>query len=66
MQGDCTPQKLADAVLTWFRNPDRCTELTHDFERMHLALHAGGGAATNAARAIAELVHDRRTPAQSR
>ncbi|MGH8112500.1 MAG: lipid-A-disaccharide synthase, partial [Rhodanobacteraceae bacterium] len=52
MQRDCTPEKLADAVLQWFGDPARRDELRHDFERMHLALHAGGGSAMAAARAI--------------
>lgn len=56
MQGNCTPEKLAQAVLHWFRNPDQCEELSHEFERMHLALHAGGGAAESAARAIGQLL----------
>jgi lipid-A-disaccharide synthase len=56
MQHDCTPVRLADAVLQWFRDPDRGTELAHEFERMHLALHAGGGGAASAARAIEQLL----------
>ena len=56
MQGECTPAKLAQAALPWFRNPMRCDELTHEFERMHLALHAGGGAAESAARAIGQML----------
>lgn len=56
MQGDCTPEKLAGAVLRWFRDADRREALAHEFERMHLALHAGGGAATAAARAIEQVL----------
>ncbi|MGH8116612.1 MAG: lipid-A-disaccharide synthase, partial [Rhodanobacteraceae bacterium] len=56
MQQDCTPEKLADAVLQWFGDPARRDELHHDFERMHLALHAGGGSATAAARAIERVL----------
>lgn len=56
MQDDCTPECLAQAVLAWFRNPGRRGELTREFERMHLALHAGGGAAESAARTIAQLL----------
>ncbi|HEX5960643.1 MAG TPA: lipid-A-disaccharide synthase [Rhodanobacteraceae bacterium] len=52
MQRDCTPAKLANAVLAWFRDPPRRDELVHEFERMHLVLHAGGGGAVAAARAI--------------
>ncbi len=56
MQHDCTPGKLADAVLAWFRDPAGRDELAQEFERMHLSLHAGGGAATSAARAIGQLL----------
>ena len=54
MQRDCTPERLAGAVLDLFRDSDRRGELVHEFERMHLALHTGGGAAANAARAIGQ------------
>lgn len=56
MQGDCTPDKLAGAVLDLFRDAHRRDELAHEFERMHLALHQGGGAAAGAARAIGQVI----------
>jgi lipid-A-disaccharide synthase len=56
MQRDCTPEKLAGAVIELFRDGNRRDELTHEFERLHLALHKGGGAAASAARAIDQLV----------
>jgi lipid-A-disaccharide synthase len=56
MQGDCTPERLADTVLGLFRDNDRRNELVHEFERMHLSLHTGGGAAASAARAIEQLL----------
>ena len=56
MQGDCTAAKLAAAVLAWFGNATRRDVLAQEFERMHLSLHAGGGAATNAARAIEQML----------
>lgn len=56
MQSDCTPDKLADAVVHLFRSPAQRDELVHEFERMHLALHAGGGAAAAAARVIGKLI----------
>jgi lipid-A-disaccharide synthase len=62
MQADCTPEKLADAVLAWLRDDERRTEVAHAFERMHLALHAGGGAAASAARAIIPLLPTARDP----
>ncbi|MGH8146150.1 MAG: lipid-A-disaccharide synthase [Rhodanobacteraceae bacterium] len=65
MQRDCTPAKLADAVLQWFHSPGRRTELTHEFERMHLALHAGGGAAANAARVIERMLDSQPLPGEA-
>lgn len=56
MQGDCTAPKLADAVLGWFGDATRRDTLAQEFERLHLALHAGGGAAANAARAIEQML----------
>lgn len=56
MQRDCRPEKLADAVLGWFRDPDGRDALAHEFERIHLALHAGGGAAASAARAVEQVL----------
>lgn len=56
MQRDCTPERLADAVLELFRDTNRRDELVHEFERMHLSLHTGGGAAVSAARAIEQLL----------
>lgn len=59
MQHDCTPAKLATAVLEWFDDPAQRAALAQEFERMHLTLHAGGGAATAAARAIGQLLAPR-------
>ena len=56
MQRDCTPERLAGAVLDLFRDSERRDELVHEFERMHLSLHTGGGAAASAARAIEQLL----------
>lgn len=56
MQRDCTPERLADAVVRLFRDTARRDELVQEFERMHLALHAGGGGAAAAARAIGQVL----------
>ncbi|HEU0276227.1 MAG TPA: lipid-A-disaccharide synthase [Rhodanobacteraceae bacterium] len=56
MQRDCTPDRLADDVLAWFHDAARCAALTREFERLHLALHAGGGAAAAAGRAIGQVL----------
>lgn len=63
MQADCTPAKLANAVVHWFHDAPARNALVEDFERMHLALHAGGGAAGSAALAIERLIapHDTTT-----
>lgn len=59
MQQDCTPEKLAGAVIKLFRDSNHRDELTQEFERMHLSLHKGGGAAASAARAIDQVVATR-------
>lgn len=56
MQHDCTPEKLAGAVINLFHDTAKRDELTHEFERMHLSLHKGGGAAASASRAIDQVV----------
>lgn len=56
MQRDCTPENLATAVLQWFHDAERRAALAQEFARMHLALHAGGGAANAAARAIDQML----------
>jgi lipid-A-disaccharide synthase len=56
MQSDCTPDQLAAAVLALFRSPGQRDRLVREFEQMHLALHAGGGGAATAARAIDRLI----------
>lgn len=56
MQSGCTPEKLATAVLDLFRSSARRDEMVHEFERMHLTLHAGGGAAATAARVIGKMI----------
>ena len=59
MQRDCTPARLAEAVVAIFRDNAHREELLHEFERMHLSLHAGGGAAASAARAIEQTLASR-------
>ncbi|MBS0431287.1 MAG: lipid-A-disaccharide synthase [Proteobacteria bacterium] len=56
MQDQCTPENLAAEVLRLFREPARRELMVGAFERMHLSLHAGGGAAAAAAHAIDELL----------
>lgn len=56
MQHDCTSEKLAGAVIKLFRDANHRDELIQEFERMHLSLHKGGGAAASAARAIDQVV----------
>ena len=56
MQEQCTAENLAAEVLRLFREPARRELMVGAFERMHLSLHAGGGSAAAAARAIDELL----------
>ncbi|HET9818529.1 MAG TPA: lipid-A-disaccharide synthase [Rhodanobacteraceae bacterium] len=56
MQSECTPDKLAAALVELFRSPAQRDQLVREFERMHLALHAGGGGAATAARAVDQLI----------
>jgi lipid-A-disaccharide synthase len=56
MQSDCTPDKLATTVVDLFRSPAQRDKLAREFERMHLALHTGGGAAVTAARVIGQML----------
>lgn len=56
MQRECTPPRLADAVLAWFHDGVRRDAFTHEAERLHLTLHAGGGSAAAAARAIGSML----------
>lgn len=56
MQSDCTPDTLAAAVAALFRSPGQRDILVREFERLHLALRADGGAAASAAQVIGRLV----------
>lgn len=56
MQSNCTPDTLAAAVAGFFRAPGRRDELLHEFERLHLALRAGDGAAASAAQVIGRMM----------
>jgi lipid-A-disaccharide synthase len=57
MQADCTPAKLADAVLHWFRDPSAAAELAPRFMNLHRELRRDASA--RAAEAIAEVVSSR-------
>jgi lipid-A-disaccharide synthase len=54
LQDDCTPSKLAAALLRWFGNPAATTALMPRFEEIHKRLRCDASA--RAADAIAELV----------
>lgn len=43
LQDDCTPEKLAEAVVRWLRDPDACTALAQRFEAMHRQLQQDCG-----------------------
>lgn len=54
MQGDCTPEKLFDALLPLFENPEATASLTSRYLAIHHRLHGGGSSA--AAAAVAQLL----------
>ncbi|MGN6729983.1 MAG: lipid-A-disaccharide synthase [Rhodanobacteraceae bacterium] len=56
MQDECTAENLAAEVSRLFNEPGRRALMVNAFERMHLNLHIGGGAAAAAARAVSELL----------
>ena len=57
MQHDCTPEKIAAAVLAWFAEPARSAALMPRFAGIHAQLRCDASA--RAADAIAELLHAR-------
>lgn len=54
MQHDCTPARIADAVLRWFRDPAAVAALQSRYRELHLALRRDASA--QAADAIAGLL----------
>jgi len=54
MQGDCTPDKLAAAVLHWFDHPEARATLLPRYQYIHAKLR--GDASASAADAVAELL----------
>ncbi|MBB1472114.1 lipid-A-disaccharide synthase [Luteimonas sp. MC1782] len=63
MQDDCTPEKLAEAVLAWFADPDAVAALAPRYRELHLMLRRD--ASHEAAGAVAELVDPRHHVAAS-
>jgi len=57
MQDDCTPDKLAAAVLHWLRDPAAVAALQPRFRALHAQLRCDASA--RAAEAVAELVASR-------
>lgn len=57
MQHDCTPERLADAVLRWLRDPDAVAALQPRFLELHCELRRDASA--RAADAVVELVSSR-------
>ena len=54
MQDDCTPEKLANALLHWLRDPAAVAALQPEYLRLHQALRRDASA--SAADAVAELL----------
>ena len=59
MQDDCTPEKLADALLHWLRDPAAVAALQPEYLRLHEALRRDASA--SAADAVMELLDTPRT-----
>jgi lipid-A-disaccharide synthase len=58
MQEACTPQRLADAVLGWLRDPDAVAALEPRFRELHLMLRMDASA--RAADVVTELLSESR------
>ncbi len=58
MQDDCTPEKLAAAVLAWFDDPEAVAALEPVYRDLHLALRRDASA--SAAEAVAGLLEEAR------
>jgi len=54
IQHDCTPDRLAAAVLQWFAQPDCVAGLQDDYQRLHLQLRQDASA--RAADAVAGML----------
>ncbi|MEO7252232.1 MAG: lipid-A-disaccharide synthase [Arenimonas sp.] len=54
MQGECTADNLAQALMRWFNDPEACATLQPRYQAIHQRLR--GNASTSAAQAIAELL----------
>jgi len=54
MQHDCTPDRLADAVLAWLRDPQAADAIVPRFEAIHAELRRD--ASVSAAAAVSELI----------
>lgn len=61
MQDECTPDKLADAVLHWFRAPQEAAALQPKYLHLHEQLRQDASA--RAADAVSELLEPAATPA---
>lgn len=57
MQQDCTPPRLAEAILGWLRNPAAAHDLAPRFMNLHRELRRDASA--RAAEAVAEVVSSR-------
>jgi lipid-A-disaccharide synthase len=54
IQHDCVPDKLAEAIMQWFDQPQRAIEIQDTYEKLHLQLRQDASA--RAADAVAELL----------
>lgn len=54
IQDDCTPDRLAEAVLGWLRHPQAVTDLLPDYAQLHALLKRDASA--RAAEAVDALI----------
>jgi lipid-A-disaccharide synthase len=63
IQGDCTPEALAEATLAWFDAPEKVVDLERQFTTIHTQLLRN--TSELAADAIAQVLHQRAQKSQS-
>jgi lipid-A-disaccharide synthase len=63
IQGDCTPEALAEATLAWFDAPEKVADLERQFTTIHTQLFRN--TSELAADAIAQVLHQRAQKSQS-
>ncbi|MEY4427268.1 MAG: lipid-A-disaccharide synthase [Pseudomonadota bacterium] len=63
IQGDCTPEALAEATLAWLEAPEKVADLERQFTTIHTQMFRN--TSELAANAIAQVLHQRAQKSQS-